>query len=60
MLQVKDDGIGLPEGLDIRRTQTMGLGMVQALTEQLDGTMEVERGSGTAIRIGFSTEPADG
>jgi len=60
MLQVSDDGIGLPEGLDIKKMQTMGLGMIQALTEQLRGTLEMDRGSGTAIRVSFSTGPAEG
>jgi two-component sensor histidine kinase len=59
-LEVSDDGIGLPEGLDIKKTQTMGLGMVQALTEQLEGTLEMDRGNGTAIRISFGTGPAEG
>jgi PAS domain S-box-containing protein len=59
VLQVSDDGVGLPEGLDIQRTNTMGLGMVKALTEQLEGTFEMVVHNGTAIRVCFSNRPEE-
>lgn len=53
-LVVLDDGIGLPEDLDSRHAQTLGLQLVGALVNQLNGTLEVERNGGTLFRIRFS------
>jgi PAS domain S-box-containing protein len=53
-LEVRDDGIGLPDIVDIRRTKTMGMRLVTGLVEnQLGGTIGVERSAGTAFRITF-------
>jgi PAS domain S-box-containing protein len=46
LLRVADNGIGLPEGLDITNTATLGLQLVNTLVEQLKGTFEFERGAG--------------
>ncbi len=53
-LTVSDDGIGIPEKLDFRNTETLGLQLVTALTGQLSGTIELERNKGTSFRITFS------
>ena len=52
-LRVCDDGAGLPEGLDPEKTDTLGLTIVNALVEQLDGEMVLERTRGTCVRISF-------
>jgi PAS domain S-box-containing protein len=53
-LVVRDDGVGMPPDLDIRKTDTMGLRLVTSLAEhQLQGLVDVERGKGTAFRIQF-------
>jgi two-component sensor histidine kinase len=45
---VGDDGIGVPETLDIRSAKTLGLQLVTTLAEnQLKGKVELERASGT-------------
>jgi PAS domain S-box-containing protein len=45
---VGDDGIGMPETLDIRNAKTLGLQLVTTLAEnQLKGRVELERASGT-------------
>jgi two-component system, sensor histidine kinase PdtaS len=50
-LIVEDDGVGLPPGLDIERTETLGLQLVCLLVKQLDGTIEVSSQGGTRFRI---------
>jgi two-component sensor histidine kinase len=50
---VRDDGIGLPEGLDIQKTKTLGMQIVTLLAYQLDGTIELSRKQGTEFRILF-------
>ena len=53
-LTVKDNGVGIPEGLDIYKTDTLGLKIVRALAEdQLMGKMELIRNKGTGIHIEF-------
>jgi len=51
---VEDNGVGLPEGLDIRQCDSLGLELVVQLTEyQLRGQVEVRREKGTQFRIRF-------
>lgn len=53
MLTVADDGIGLPPGLDIAQTETLGLKLVTILTEKLKGSVEIIRDRGTTFHIRF-------
>ncbi|MDD5093630.1 MAG: histidine kinase dimerization/phosphoacceptor domain -containing protein [Dehalococcoidia bacterium] len=50
-LVVADNGIGLPEGLDIYNTETLGLQLVTSLSSQLSASVEVDRTLGTTFRI---------
>ena len=53
MLTVGDNGVGIPESLDFRNTKSLGLRLVNALTAQLKGTIEVDRSDGTEFKITF-------
>ena len=53
LLSVKDDGIGFPEGIDIRKTESLGLQIVSSLIDQVDGRLEILRENGTEFRIVF-------
>jgi len=53
VLLVKDNGIGFPKDLDFFDTQTLGLQLVVALTEQLDGKIELSKKQGTEFKIAF-------
>jgi two-component sensor histidine kinase len=52
-LRVSDNGVGFPGSLDFRRSDTLGMRLVCALTEQLEGTMELRREGGTEFVIRF-------
>ena len=53
-LRVADNGIGLPPGLDIANTGTLGLQLVVMLARQLRGEVRIEGGQGgTAFIITF-------
>jgi PAS domain S-box-containing protein len=53
-LVVKDNGIGIPEGIDFRNTETLGLRLVTILAEsQLNGEIDLIRDKGTEFRITF-------
>ena len=50
-LTVRDTGGGVPAELDIRTTNSLGWQLVTLLTEQLGGTVVLERRCGTAATI---------
>jgi len=52
-LMVRDNGCGFPEHLDFRDTESLGLQLVCALTEQLQGTITLERNGGTTFTLTF-------
>lgn len=53
LLRVYDNGIGIPPEIDIGKTDTLGLQLVQMFVEQIGGTIELKRGKGTEYLIGF-------
>jgi PAS domain S-box-containing protein len=59
-LSVRDTGVGLPEDLDIRHTDSLGLQLVYLLTEQLGGTITLERTGGTTFTLTLPLDPAQG
>lgn len=53
-LKITDDGVGLPENFKFEKTDSLGVQLVYSLTEQLDGSIDVESGtSGTSFLITF-------
>ena len=52
----KDDGIGLPLDFDISNPPSMGLTIVNALTGQIGGTIELVRNGGSEISITFPSK----
>ncbi|MDP1832292.1 MAG: histidine kinase dimerization/phosphoacceptor domain -containing protein [Geothrix sp.] len=55
-LRVADSGQGLPESVDLDRGG-LGFQLVQALTDQLGGTLELERRRGASFLIRFPPTP---
>ena len=53
MLEVKDDGVGFPEGLNFRKTESLGMQIVGTLVKQIDGTIDLARELGTMFTIRF-------
>ncbi len=53
-LAVSDNGIGIPEDVDFRASESLGLHLVTMLAEhQLDGEIVLDRTDGTAFHITF-------
>lgn len=62
VLEVKDNGIGLPDDLQPSEAKSLGLHLVSILTRQLQGALEIRRGEGTLFRVHFGITgqlPAD-
>jgi two-component sensor histidine kinase len=53
VLSVSDTGIGMPDGLDIEQTTTLGLQLVGLLIDQLGGTMTMQRANPTRLVLRF-------
>jgi two-component sensor histidine kinase len=55
-LKVSDSGIGILEDLDWQNTDSLGLRLVIILTDQLDGTVSLDRREGTHFTVRFRHE----
>ena len=53
VLTVHDDGVGLPEHVDLQRAESLGLQVVTSLVEQLEGTVHIDRQMGSRYTITF-------
>jgi PAS domain S-box-containing protein len=51
ILNVADNGIGLPKDLNIETTETLGLQLVRTLTRQLSGELQVQCDGWTEFKI---------
>lgn len=52
-LTIADNGMGLPNEVNVEQSQTLGLRMVKTLTRQISGTLTVNRDTGTSFNIHF-------
>ncbi len=55
-LIVSDNGVGIPENIDLEDSDTLGLQLVNILVDQLDGEIELKKDKGTEFIISFSAE----
>ncbi len=57
-LMIKDNGIGIPENYETKEIKTLGVKLVQNLTEhQLSGKINMKQNHGTEYNICFRTQP---
>ncbi len=54
ILVVSDNGVGLSENIDFKNTDTLGLQLVNSLVNQLDGTIKLDKDSGTKFKVIFN------
>jgi len=52
-LHIRDNGAGIPESVDFKKSTGFGLDLVSMLTEQIGGSIRIERGNGTGFVIEF-------
>ncbi len=50
---VQDDGVGIPESVSFEKSKGFGLDLVGMLTEQIGGSIKIERGVGTSFVLEF-------
>lgn len=56
ILVVHDSGKGLPQGLDFRNTDSLGLQLVVTLVDQIDGEINYELSDGSKFIINFKRD----
>jgi PAS domain S-box-containing protein len=54
-LVIADNGAGMPAGFDAAKQKSLGLQLVTMLVKQLDGTLAIASGQGTAVTITFNS-----
>ncbi|MGD0281590.1 MAG: PAS domain S-box protein [Dissulfurispiraceae bacterium] len=57
VLFVEDNGIGLAPDVDFRKTSSLGLQLVNGLSRQISGKIELSREDGAGFRITFPGTP---
>ena len=50
-LIVADDGIGIPENVDVAESESLGLNLIKMLSKQLNATWTLKQDEGTLFRI---------
>jgi len=53
LLDVADDGVGLPTDFHEKKTVSLGMRLIHSLTEQIKGEVEINSDHGTQIRVKF-------
>ena len=53
-LTYQDNGKGLPDNMDIAKIKSLGLKLIQMLTQQLNGKLNIQNGSGAHFEIDFT------
>ena len=51
ILEVQDNGVGLPTGLDVEKSSSLGLRLVSMLTRQLKGQLTIDTAPGQGVKF---------
>ena len=50
---VSDNGIGMPEEIDLNNSNSLGIELIHSLVDQIDGSIEIGSENGTKYLISF-------
>jgi two-component sensor histidine kinase len=53
IIDISDNGVGIPAGIDIGTTESLGMSLIKVLSEQLKGRLVLDRTGGTHYNISF-------
>jgi len=53
ILQITDNGIGLPAGFDLKTVNSLGMNLMRGLAKQLGGKLTIEDNQGVTIQVIF-------
>ena len=52
-IEIQDNGVGIPESISFENSTGFGMQLVMMLTEQIGGSIRIERGNGTKFVLEF-------
>ena len=52
-LTIADNGVGLPPDFDLATSDSLGIQLINALSDQIDGTMKIENNNGVKFIFEF-------
>ncbi|MFO7890359.1 MAG: PAS domain S-box protein [bacterium] len=55
-IMVKDNGVGLPEDINVKKVDSLGLKLISILTEQLEGKLSITAKNGSQFKIVFPVQ----
>ena len=58
VMQISDDGAGLPDEFDLSKNNSLGITLIKGLTSQLKGTFSMNDSGGVTIIVKFPVEAA--
>jgi two-component sensor histidine kinase len=53
LLEIKDNGIGLPDSFDLKNSTSMGMRLVNGLAKQINGKLNFENKDGVCVQVEF-------
>ncbi|MDF2193533.1 histidine kinase dimerization/phosphoacceptor domain -containing protein [Paraflavitalea sp. CAU 1676] len=53
LLTIADNGIGMPGGQSGRRPGSLGMSLMEGLSEDLDGSFSIDNNGGTIVKVSF-------
>ena len=53
LLMVSDDGVGIPDDFEVEKSESLGMLLINSLTAQIQGELELKRHPGTTFIIKF-------
>jgi len=56
LLEVQDNGVGLPAGFDNAGRESMGIRLIKGLASQIAGVLSIENNYGTRIQLAFCAD----
>lgn len=59
ILTVSDNGVGIPDNLDIEDLGSLGMQLVVSLIDQMNGELELKRNNGTEFTMKFTVTEKD-
>ena len=57
LLSIADNGIGIPISLKNNKSESLGMSLMEGLSEDLAGNFSIENSHGTIIKVSFEYEP---
>lgn len=55
-LVIRDNGVGLPAGINEENIKSLGISLMKGLSEDIDATFSIENRQGTSVEIAFRLE----